>query len=255
MRKNVVSAYFLLSAIGLLIFFTITFTFSFKDKVFQTFFQRPLSFAQEANYVPKVELIAQLGNSFKAKVFNIDKGKQSIILKWKTEESPTSCTGSFWSNVKKSDEWAGPKNVKGGDFTITDDFQTGIYIYSINCANEYGDSLGSSIVINVGAKRNNLQPHLVSFQVRDREGNLIDTAQPKQIIKNTNLRISWSAMNTDTFYGICVASGSWPTVYRDMGRSQVNETFTLDKAKIYQYQILCSNEYGYNQHKVSFVVK
>lgn len=247
--------YLLLSAIGLLIFFTIAFTFSFKDKVFQTLFPRPLSYADELRYVPAVRLIAGVDSSFKTTVFDIPEGKRDITLQWKTEGDPTACAGGFWSNVKKDDSWEGPKETNGGKFTVSDNFQAGIYIYSINCANENGDSIGSSVTINVGANKNSLRPHLVSFLALGKDGKLLDTSKPVTLDKGTSLQLSWSALNTETTYGICVATGSWPTVYHDTGSLQVRESFILDKAKIYQYQIICSNENGYDQHLASFVVK
>lgn len=249
------SAYFLLIAIGLIIFFTITFTFSFKEKVFETFFQRPLSFAEETDFLPKVTLLAKLGDTYKARVLNIPNGESKISLQWKTEGAPSVCTGNFWSNIKDSDAWVGPKDSGGGTFAISDQLRTGIYIYSINCANEYGDSLGSSITINVGARQNNLQPHIISFQVSGQGGDDLDITKPISLVKDANLKIQWNTINLDTPYGVCVASGSWPTVYKDIGNLQVKEDFTLDKAKIYQYQVMCTNEYGYDQRAVSFVVK
>lgn len=248
-------AYLILSAIGLLIFFTITFTFSFKDKVFRTFFPKPLSYAEESNFVPTVKLLAGVDNSFKTIVFNMPEGQRNITLKWKTEGDPLRCAGSFWSNVKKGDSWQGPKDKKGGSLTISDNFQAGIYIYSINCANEYGDSPGSSITINVGGSQNGLQPHLVTFLASGTDGKPLDISKPVTLKKDTNLQISWNALNTETTYGVCVATGSWPTIYSDTGSLQVRESFILDKAKIYQYQIICSNEYGYDTHIASFVVK
>lgn len=247
--------YLLLSAIGLLIFFTIGFTFSFKDKVFRTFFPRPLSYAQELSYVPQVRLLAGVDNSFKAAVFNMPEGERSVTLKWKTEGDPTSCAGNFWSNVKKTDSWEGSKEKDGGSLTVSDNFKAGIYVYSINCANEYGDSAGSSITINVGAQKNSLRPQLVTFSAYATEDKPLDTSKPVSLSKDTSLQILWSALNTETTYGVCVATGSWPTIYHDTGSLKVKETFILEKAKIYQYQIICSNEYGYDSHMVSFVVK
>lgn len=247
--------YLLLSAIGLLIFFTIAFTFSFKDKVLQTLFPRPLSYADEPSYVPAVRLIAGVDTYFKTTVFNIPEGARKITLQWKTEGDPTACAGGFWSTVKKDDPWEGPKEPKGSSFIVSDNFQAGIYIYSINCANEYGDSTGNSVTINVGAHQNSLRPHLVTLLASGKDGKILDTSKPVTLDKGTSLQLSWSAINTETTYGICVATGSWPTVYHDTGSLQVNETFILDKAKIYQYQIICSNENGYDQHLVSFVVK
>src|SRR3989304_8089941 len=138
MSKNY-SAPFLLFAIGLLIFFTIAFTFSFKEKVFQAFFQKPFSFAIEEDNAPKVELIAGFGSSFKKGVLNVGDGKTPIILRWKTENA-LGCLGRFWSSVTQSTPWVGPKDIKGGDWEIKERLKTGIYIYSINCSNESGDS-------------------------------------------------------------------------------------------------------------------
>lgn len=247
--------YLPLSAIGLLIFFTITFTVSFKDKVFRTFFPRPLSFAEESSIVPKVRLLAGVDNTFKTTVFNIPEGKRDIELQWKTEGDPLNCAGGFWSNLKKDDPWAGPKDKNGGSLTVSDDFKAGIYIYSINCTNEFGDSAGSSITVNVGASSNSLRPHLVSFQALGTDGQSLDTSKPVSLARDTSLQISWSVINTETTYGVCVATGSWPTIYHDTGSMQIKEAFILDRAKIYQYQIICSNEFGYDTHMAAFVVK
>lgn len=247
--------YVLLAAIALLITFTITFTFSFKERVLQTFFPKSLSFADEDNLLPKVQLLAQVGTSYKTRVLNVAAGKSNIVLKWKTDNNPISCAGNFWSNVKKASEWVGPKDIKGGSLTIADNLQPGVYVYSINCANEYGDAYGSNLTINVGAKQNSLQPHLVSFQAQEGDNNFFDISKPNQVSKNSKLKIAWSTVNTDTAYSVCVASGSWPTIYYNTGQTQVKENFTVDKAKIYQYQVTCSNEYGYDSRIASFVVK
>lgn len=248
------SAYFLLSAIGLIIFLAVAFTFTFKAKVFQAF-QRPLSLAQEEVLPPKVDLIAGVNNSFRIGVLNVENGKSNITLRWKTENDPKNCIARFWSNVKANDGWTGVKDIKGGSFTITDNLQTGIYIYSISCANEFGDSPGSSITINVGAKQGSLKPHIVSFGVFGEDGQKYDINKQSQVSKDTNLKIVWSALNTDTPYGICVANGSWPTIYRNSSQRQISEEFILDQAKIYQYKIFCSNEHGYDQRQVVFYVK
>lgn len=248
------SAYFLLSAIGLIIFLTIAFTFTFKAKVFQAF-KRPLSLAQEEVFPPKVDLIAGAMNSFRIGVLNVENGKSNITLRWKTENDPKICIGRFWSNVKSSDGWTGVKDVKGGTYTVTDNLQTGIYIYSIGCSNEFGDSAGSSITINVGAKQGSLQPHIVSFGVFSDNGQKYDINKQIQVSKDTGLKIAWSSLNADTPYGICVASGSWPTIYKNSSQREISEEFVLDQAKVYQYKIFCSNEYGYDQRQVLFIVK
>lgn len=248
------SAYVLLSAICLIIFLTVTFTFTFKAKVFQAF-QKPLLQAQEEIFPPKVDLIAGVNNSFRIGVLNVENGKSNITLRWKTENNPKNCIARFWSNVKANDGWTGIKDVKGGTYTITDNLQTGIYIYSIGCMNEFGDSAGSSVTINVGAKQGILQPHIVSFGVYSDNGQKYDINKQIQVSKDTSLKIVWSALNTDTPYGICVASGSWPTIYKNSSQRQIREELILDQAKVYQYKLFCSNEYGYDQRQVIFVVK
>lgn len=247
--------YLLLFAIGLIIFFTVTFTFSFKDKVFQAFFQRPFSFAQSADGTPKVDLIAGVDNSFKRGVVNVENGKSNISLKWKTENTPQTCIGRFWSNLKKSDPWVGVKNTKGGDYLITDSLQTGIYVYSIDCSNEFGDATGSNITINVGAKPSYLQPHITSFQVFGDDNYQYSPGKPNVVSQNTKLNITWTSINMETQYGICVADGSWPTIYKNTGNLQIKESFTLELLKIYNYSIFCSNENGYDRQEISFIVR
>lgn len=243
--------YFLLFAIGLIIFFAITFTFSFRDKVFQAFFQKPFSFAENTDNTPRVDLTAGVDSGFKKGVVNVENGKSNISLKWKTENSPANCAGRFWSNAKRSDSWTGIKNAGGGEYVIADSLQTGIYVYSINCSNESGDSSGSSITINVGAKPSYLQPHLTSFQVSGDDGQY-SLDKINKVRLNTKINITWNTVNTETSYGVCVANGSWPTIYSNTGSLQIGESFILDKAKVYKYSLFCSNENGYDRQEISF---
>ncbi len=248
------TVYFLLFAIGLIAFLAVTFTFSFKEKVFQAFFNRPYLFASEKDNSPEVELLVGVNNIYRRGVINIDKNISSIVLKWKVTNNPTACSGRFWSNVRVKDQWIGPKDIKGGQSEIADLSQPGIYVYSINCSNEFGDSSGSSIVINVGAKPTNLQPHITAFQANENENVQYNVKNINQVNLNSKLNLNWSAINTTTQYSICIAGGSWPTIYTNSGNNQVNESFVFDKVKIYKYSVFCSNENGYDQTQITFIV-
>ena len=248
------TVYFLLFAIGLIIFFTVTFTFSFRDKVFQAFFQRPFSLAQGTDNTPEVDLIAVVDESSIRGVVNVENGKSNIPLNWKTENNPESCTGRFWSNVKKDDPWVGAKDVKGGDYVIAESLQPGIYVYSIDCSNELGDSSGSNLTINVGGKQTNIQPHITSFRASGGNSQF-SLDEPNPVSRGTELKISWSAINTETPYGVCVANGSWPTIYKNTGNLEVRESFKLEKLKTYKYSIFCSNENGVDKQEISFIVR
>lgn len=245
--------YFLLSAIGLLIFFTVTFTFSFKDKVFRAFFERPFSFAQGTEDIPTVDLIAGADNTFRRRVMNIDTNKLNILLKWKTTKSPTRCRGRFWSNVKKTDAWTGEKDVNGGEYTISEDLPAGVYVYSINCSNEFGDATGSSMTFNVGAKPSYIMPHLTSFQAST-DNRPYDLTKTNQVSLNTKIEMNWSGLNMTSLYTMCVANGSWPTIYRN-GNLEIKESFVLDQPKIYKYSLFCSNENGFDTQEISFAVR
>lgn len=245
---------FLLSAIGLLLFLTVTFTYSFRDKVFQAFFKRPLSLAQTTDDTPTVELVAGSDNIFRRGFLNVENNKLGIILKWKTGKSPKSCSGRFWSNVKSSDPWTGEKSEKGGEYAIAEPVQTGIYVYSVNCLNESGDSSGSTVVINVGAKTSYLQPHITLFQASS-EDTQYEIGKLNSVPQNTKVTINWAGLNTDTAFGVCTASGSWSTIYTNSARFEVNESFVLDKQKIYKYSLLCSNENGVDNQEISFMVR
>lgn len=247
-------AYFLLFAIGLIIFFAITFTFSFRNKVFQAFFQRPFSLALDKDNTPEVDLTAGVEGSFKKGVVNVENGKSNIALNWKTANNPESCLGKFWSNAKKADSWTGAKDIKGGDYLIVDSLKPGIYVYSIDCSNEFGDSSGSSLTINVGSKQTYTKPHIVSFQVMG-DNTQYSLDKPNPVSRNTQINISWSTVNLETPYGVCVANGSWPTIYTNGGNLQIKESFRLENLKTYQYSIFCSNENGVDKQAVSFIVK
>lgn len=242
----------LLFAIGLLIFFTITFTFSFKEKVLYTFFPRNLTLAEGEKTLPNVELTAQIDNSFKNRLLNVAPGSSNITLKWKTGNNPISCTGSFWSNTGTDEGWAGSKSSREGSYKISQILQNGIYVYSINCQTEVADSSGSTIIINVGSRPNNLQPSIISLQVIDEKNQVYDIDQINQLPINSKAQIVWSSLNTDTPFSVCVASGSWPAIYQNTGNITVRETVLLDKSKTYQYKISCSNEYGYDSRTISF---
>lgn len=254
MSKNEVTPYFLLAAIGLLLFFTVAFTFSFKEKVLQAFFQKPFLFATEQDNTPEVDLMVGLGNVFKKGMVNVAANQGNISLRWKTTNA-TACRGRFWSNVAKDDAWTGAKSTGGGDYVLAGGLQTGIYVYSINCSNAMGDSSGANMVLNAGAAQSYLQPQITLFQAAGEGNESYSPGKINLVSKNTKLRITVSSLNMKTAYSICVANGSWPTIYKDIGNFQINESFVLDTPKIYKYAIFCSNENGYDHQEISFMVR
>lgn len=249
------TAYFLLFAIGLLIFFTITFTFSFKEKVFRSFFEKPFSFAMDEGNSPMVELTAGVDNLDRSGVVNIDNIQPKIVLKWKTGNLPGGCFGRFWSDSRESDQWTGPKDPKGGEYALAETLTAGINLYSINCSNEFGDSSGSTVVINAGAKNSNLEPRITSFQATGEDNKQYEPSKLNVVRAGTVIKISWSGINLATRYGVCIANGSWPTVYKDIQNKQIKEEFRLEKGKTYQYSIFCSNESGYDSQSISFIAR
>lgn len=246
----------LLSCIGLVIFIAITFTFSFKNKVLKAFFPKQASLASDLQFIPKVDIKTSVDTSVRNGIISLSVNKGPITIKWTTSDNPTNCIGHSFGLSDQDKSWDGPKEVSGGSFSTKNLTTSNPYIYSIDCSNEKGDSLGSILTVNVGVtSQTNLRPYISHFEVIDSKGRQQDLSLPIITDRGDKIKISWTTLNTNTPYSICYASGSWPTGYRNIANNPVNEEFTLTDNKIYSYNLYCSNEFGYTYQSVNFVVQ
>jgi len=106
-------------------------------------------------------------------------------------------------------------------------------------------------VINVGAPTLGQFPYIASLEVRGSSG-LLNPDKPITFVPGGEMQIRWSALNLNTPYSVCLATGSWPTQYQNFGKSEVFEKFTLDIPKVYRYSLFCSNEAGITRKTVTF---
>lgn len=246
----------LLSGIGLVFFFAITFTFSFQNKVFKAFFPKQASLASELNLLPKADLKSSVDATVRNGVINASAQQESVVLKWTTEGKATSCYGRSFGLTDQDKSWDGPKDVNGGSFTTKKLNQANPYIYSIDCTNENGDALGSTLTVNAGVRsQTKLRPYIDSFKVTDSQGKSQKIDTPIIVKKGEMITITWTSLNTTTPYSICFASGSWPTGYLNISNQRISEQFTLSDSKIYSYNLYCSNEFGYAYQAVNIAAE
>lgn len=236
----------LISSIGIVLFIGVTALFPFKSKLFSLLYGKPISQAAEGPGIPSVELgIYEIGQ----KHINLSRDKTSVKLVWKTT-NVKSCIGRSWGISDKDETWTGPKSTGGGSFDTANLTNNNAYIYTINCANEFGDSAGDAVVINIGASKSLQYPYITSFNVTV-GGEKFDLSKPVLVNIGDNLKISWTNLNLSTPYSVCFASGSWPTIYQNSSKTEVVENFTLSEFKVYRYSLYCSNEAGITKKTVT----
>lgn len=228
-------------------------TFPFRNEILSVLYPKPRSFASGEGGVPSVDLKVVVDGTAYDGILNTPEKGGTYTLFWETKGNPSSCIGRVWGISASDDSFKGPKDVSGGSFTTAALDKNNPYVYTIDCQNENGDSEGDSVTINVGAASAKLDPFIVDFVVTTRGDNL-SVESPIAIQKGENVAIEWKSLNTATPYSICIATGSWPTGYRNLGGSTIGEEFIVADKKVYNYTIYCSNESSYTQKGVSFLV-
>ncbi|OGE14950.1 hypothetical protein A3F00_04145 [Candidatus Daviesbacteria bacterium RIFCSPHIGHO2_12_FULL_37_11] len=236
---------FLISSLGILIFVMATAVAPFKSKVFSILYAKPLSQASEGSGIPGVELVIE---GIPEKKINADQGT-SLTLRWKTA-NVKSCIGRSFGISEKDISWSGEKDPEGGTFQTIPLTHNNVYVYTIDCANEFGDASGDAIVVNVGAPLLSQVPYITSFEIT--KDKLENSEKPVIFTPGDEIQVKWSGLNLNTPYSICFASGSWPSMYQNSGKTNVSENFVLGSTKVYRYSLYCSNEAGITGRAVTF---
>lgn len=238
MSKNLLL--FLISSLGIIAFLLVTSLVPFKSKLFSILYNKPLSQAAEGPSIPSVELLI---SNTSDKVLNVNPQDTPVTLSWKTS-NVVSCIGRVWGLPEKDISFAGPKDPSGGSFQTSKLTKNNPYIYTIDCANEFGDAAGDGVVINVGALKNAQVPYITSFDVVRKNGEKLDSAKSMIVAPGEEIEIRWSTLNLSTPYSLCFATGSFPTQYLNVSRTEVVDKLLLADPKVYRYSLFCSNEAG-----------
>lgn len=232
----------LIFAFGVVAFFLISSIFFFRNKLFGRLFVKYATFAAAEELVPKVDLKVEYRGNVGDGVLNINSQDTPVKLTWATSGNPNFCRGRSWGLNEMDKSWDGEKDKLGGEFTTSNLVSNGPYVYTIECRNEGGDSSGDSITINIGASSLYQKPFITNLYLE--EGNL-QKGKAQELIdigNSENINIAWSGINLTTPYSICVASGSWPINYKNVGPDLVKENLKVTDSKIYKFSLYCSNE-------------
>ena len=236
----------LISGVGIVLFLGVTAVFPFKSTLFNMLYGKPISQALEGASVPSVELgIEGTGE----KHLNLASPETSLKLVWKTS-NVKSCTGKAWGLSEKDESWSGVKDPNGGEFKTGNLTKNSAYVYTIDCANEFGDAEGDSVVINVGTPKLSQNPYITLMEVSV-NSETFDVNKPVKVSLNDEIKISWASLNLNTSYSICFATGSWPTKYQNASRTNISETFKISDPKVYRYSLYCSSEAGITRKTVT----
>lgn len=231
--------FLLVASSGLFIFIIISALAQFSDKTLNTFFQKEPSLASMGDKTPKVDLKVLYKEQYYDGVINISENDSPLILKWSSSGGPKECSASSFGLIDKDEKWAGPKNISGGTARTKVLNKNNAYVYTIDCVNEFGDGFGDSITVNVGAKKNSLEPYISDFVVESEEG--LTFEQPEINIKSGSktYKFKWNKINLNTSYSICVSTGSWNNLFNN---SDDNFSVLLKDKKLYSFTLYCSNE-------------
>lgn len=244
--------FLLLASSGLVLFLILSATLSFKDVIFEVFFPKPRSQAQEVETTQKVGLKIFYKNKMNEGILNVAQNESAISLIWNTPENTTDCVGKSWGKNLTDQTWDGPKNPKGGSFEVRPISKNNPYVYTIICSNAFGELGSDAVTINVGAQRQTLTPYIVTFETVI-NGQKYPSNIPLEVALGDKVNINWSSINTATPYSICVASGLINKNYKDSLNSQISEEWSINEKKIYRYSVFCSNEYSFSKQASIFV--
>lgn len=253
-KINLLQFLVLLSLMGIVLAILLTSSVNFKNMLLNILYPKPKSFASELGTAPSVDLKVSYNNQIQDGAVNVPLEDATYTLSWETRGSPTSCIGRAWGGSDIDETFKGAKDVNGGSFVTKKLNQNNPYTYMIDCKNASGDASGDSITLNVGAQNGNLPPYITELNV-DIKSIVFDNQSEISAHKGDGAQINFTTLNTKTPYSVCLATGSWPTIYKDLGENNLSEQFVLDISKIYSFRIYCSNETSYTQKNVSFFVK
>lgn len=251
---NLLQFIVLLFALGGISYLLIFSNFQRRINIFGILYPKPKSLAKEELSIPSVDLKITYKDKAFDGIVNVSSSDTPLTLSWETQGSPTSCIGRVWGAGDEDMTWKGAKNPKGGQFITSKLNKNNPYVYTIDCKNDHGDAIGDSVTINVGATSVGINPYITGLNLTS-QGKKSDSQLPIILSQGDTIQISWNSLNTKTPYSICIATGSWPTGYKNFANSNVSEQFTLDQSKIYKYTIYCSNESSYTQNIISIIAQ
>ncbi|TSC64129.1 MAG: hypothetical protein G01um101493_224 [Microgenomates group bacterium Gr01-1014_93] len=236
----------LISGVGIVLFLGVTAVFPFKSALFNMLYGKPISQALEGPSIPTVELSI---NGAGEKHINLTTSNTPLKIVWKTS-NVKSCIGRAWGLTEKDETWSGLKDPGGGEFKTGSLTKNNTYIYTIDCANEFGDAEGDAVVINIGAPNLSQNPYITYMEV-SRNNEKSDLNKPITVSLDDEINISWTSLNLSSPYSVCFATGSWPTLYQNVSKTEVVETFRISGPKVYRYSLYCSNEAGITKKTVT----
>ena len=241
---------FIVAVLGIIVFLIVTSLFSFKNRLFALLYAKPLAQAAEASNTPTVTLKIE---GMDSKVVNTQTENTQLSISWESS-NVSSCVGRSWGFADKDQSWVGPKDPKG-TFTTAKLIKNNPYVYTIDCANEFGDAAGDSVTINIGAPPSFQKPYITLFEAQSEKGERLDTTKPVSISLGEKIKISWTTLNLSTPYSNCISQGSWPTQYQNASRVEVVEQFLIEQPKIYRYSLYCSNELDFSRKVLTIIPK
>lgn len=239
--KGAIPVVILIFVVGLLAFFAVSTLFQFNDKLFQTLYVKKPSLADVNAKIPAVDLKINYQNSLIDGVISISKRGQ-LELVWTVTGDPTYCIGRAWGIDDIDETWNGSKDITGGNFKTKKLTVNNPFVYSIDCSNQTGDSSGDSVTINVGAPVSELIPYLDKLKAQTPDGIIHSWDEVISLNQGEKIKINWSSLNTNTPYSICVSTGSWPTGYKGLSNSTIEEEFVIQTRKVHKFRVYCSNE-------------
>lgn len=243
----------ILVSIGLVLFFLVASLGDFKDGVFRSIFPRSQSRASLEDKTPIVSLNILYQENIVNNPYNISKYDGGITLMWSTQNNPAECLGRSYGLVDKDETWEGLKSVKGGVFIVKPLVSNNPYVYVLECKNEFGDSSGAAVTINVNPQQNNISPYFTNFEIYDTDQTLLESPiATKQFEK---LVVNWGTINTGTPYSICISTGSFPKEYHDIRNIQSIDTLEIKSPITQKFNIYCSNESGFTTKGVTIFVR
>lgn len=252
---NLLQFMLLISAMGMVLFILTSSTFSFKDAILGGIYKKPKIMAGEVGPQSNVSLmIKHQGKEYRG-ALNVPLTNSQYDLVWKTQGQINSCVGRVWGLSDMDEAFKGVKDPNGGNFITKNLSKNNPYVYSIDCKDNKGDVFGDSVTINVGAQGFGVNgPYLTDVKTVI-SGIEFKGSSPVSTEIGSDIQIVWSSFNTKTPYSVCIATGTWPSVYKDLGNSTIYESFEMNEAKIYTYRIYCSNENSFTEENFAFFVQ
>lgn len=239
-------------AAGLIAFILLSQFLPFKDKLFSESFKKDESYAAEIEALPTVDLKIYYKDQVYDDLLSIPQLDSPVTLKWETKGDPDVCMGKSWGSDDIDTSWSGSKDPTGGQFVLTGLGKNNPYVYSINCSSKKGDALGDSVTVNLGTKKGFLSPSIASIKIKTDMDRIVENPTTVNAEDLNDVDLSWTSLNTQTPYSICVTTGTWGVGYKN-GTTGDERALDLPANKISRFRIFCSNETSTSESSVTFL--